>query len=118
MNSLQIKDGALVAARHFDPPMIPLWIAILELSPEMEDSLVWITSGSDAHRFALHPNFRALDVRTKNIKAGNLVQRRAAADQWAARIRRRVGRNYDVIFEESGENPDKDHIHGEYDEKG
>lgn len=108
MNLLAIKqgsDGADIGARHFDPPMVPIWVAILELSPKTTDGHVWVTSGSDSHQVLLHPNFRALDVRTHNIKRPNDVER------FADRLRRRLGRHYDVKVE-------GDHIHIEYDPKG
>ena len=117
MNILALKDGVQVGARHFDPEFAAFWVAVLEKSPSMTDGKVWITSGADKHEVGLHPNLRALDVRTKNIQADTLEDRRQIARKWADGIRNRLGKDWDVFFELFPE-PDRDHIHGELDRKG
>jgi len=111
MNHLLIKEDALIGARHFDDVMIPIWIAILELSPMMVGGEVVVTCGSDAHTTGLHPVYRALDVRISNVLAENNLGRNIEAHNWASRLERRLGRHYDVVVED-------DHIHIEYDLKG
>ena len=115
MNCLMIKGGAIVSARHFDREMILVWPAILELSPQMDGDSVVVTSGADSHSIGLHPHFRALDIRTKNITAANLVFRRESAQEWVYRLQRRLGSLYDVVLELDNKDPDADHIHIEYD---
>ena len=63
-----------------------------------------VTSGVDSHTTGLHPVGRALDLRTRDLAPGE-----AAA--MVAELRRRLGRDYDVILE-------SDHIHMEFDPKG
>lgn len=111
MNSLAIKGGAMISARHFDPPMIPIWVALLETAPPTTDDTVWITSGSDSHTQGLHPQCRALDVRVYNLVAKDRGERSEIASAWREKLMKRLGPNYDVLLED-------DHIHIEYDPKG
>ncbi len=118
MNSLAIKPGATLHARHFDAVMAPIFVVVLEKSPKTEDDLVVVTSGSDSHDKGLHPNFRAIDVRTKNVVAPTILERRRLCSIWKDKIKERLGKDYDVRFETFIDAPDSDHIHIEYDEKG
>ena len=90
MNRLGIKKGAIVGARHFDPMMVRLIQVTLEMSPELDDDTVWITCGADSHEIGLHANFRAWDIRTRNITAPDLNTRRQIAAEWARKVRERV----------------------------
>lgn len=115
MNRLKIKETAVLGARHFDPEMSVIFVAVLEKSPRMDGNVVVVTSGSDSHIVGLHPNFRALDFRCKNVKAENLVERRKVCEKWAGRVAQRLGTEYDVVFEKFENNSDADHLHVEYD---
>jgi hypothetical protein len=117
VNFLMIKSTAQLGARHFDPECCPLYVVVLEKSPKTIDGLVWITSGVDSHETGLHPNYRAWDIRTKNIEADSLQERRDTAADWAARIGKRLGVAWQV-FHETFADPDKDHIHAERDPLG
>lgn len=118
MNRLAIKEGAVLSARHFDPEFAAVFVVALEKAPATTDDSVWVTSGADAHETGLHPHFRAADFRTKNIQAPSLEMRRQKAREWAGKIARRLGPDFDVRFEQFPEHPDRDHIHVEYDPKG
>jgi hypothetical protein len=64
-----------------------------------------ITSGNDKthKRGSLHYRDRALDFRTRDLSA-------ADAQRWAKEVKRRLGRNFDVVVE-------GDHLHIEHDPK-
>ena len=111
MNKLQIKDSAYIHARHFDPCMIPIWVVALETAPQMEDEIVWVTDGHRLVGVGYHPQFRALDFRTRNIIAENDGERTEEAIAWQRRMRKRLGIDYDVVLED-------DHMHVECDPKG
>ena len=115
MNRLGIKKGAIVGARHFDPMMVRLIQVTLEMSPELDDDTVWITCGADSHEIGLHANFRAWDIRTRNITAPDLNTRRQIAAEWARKVRERVGEDFDVLLETFATDPNLDHIHEEFD---
>ena len=80
----------------------------------MVDDTVWITSGVDSHSTGLHPVGWALDYRSKNIMSQNLELRREQLKAWAARAQKRLGSDFDIIAEIHTD-PNRDHIHGEFD---
>lgn len=117
MNRLQIKASAVVGARHFDAVMSKALVAVLEKSPQTTDGTVWITSGSDSHEIGMHPNDRAFDFRGRNILATTLEEQRAIGRDWAERVQARLGYDYDVFFETYDDDPERDHLHLEFDPK-
>lgn len=71
---------------------------------------VWVTSGNDRqHRHdSKHYSNEALDFRTKTLTTDDKKKLIAA-------LRKRLGRNYDVILEDEGGT--NEHLHVEYDPK-
>ncbi len=69
-----------------------------------------ITSGNDGRHMlgSLHYQNQALDLRANNLSD-------AMSQQIATDLQRRLGDDYDVVFERFSNNPSNDHIHVEYD---
>ncbi len=70
---------------------------------------VFITAGIDGQHGpnSLHYALRAIDVRTKNFPD------RASKLEFAAQLRKALGKDYQVIFENEGQA--QEHLHLEYD---
>jgi conjugal transfer mating pair stabilization protein TraG len=105
-----IKPGANV--RSLDAHMAPAIIAVAQESRALGLTAPTVTSAQDRHhkRDSLHPDGRALDFRGKTIgiTEGQLL---------AGRVSQRLGPDYDVQFETFPKNPDRNHLHTEYDPK-
>jgi len=106
--NLQLKAGVKLNERHRRPAVFAILLAVAGTPPETTDGLVWVTSANDSKhkRGSKHYTDEAFDIRTRNIKGFTNY----LAQAWADRIKVRLGKNYDVIFE-------GDHIHVEYDPK-
>lgn len=72
------------------------------------DVVMWVTSGNDKVHMPGSKHFTddALDFQTKHLPT-------KAKHEWAAAVKKRLGRGYDVILEDEDES--NEHLHVEYD---
>ena len=119
MLSLELKDGVVLTARHFDAEIYPFYKCILEKWPITNDYKVCITAAYE-ERKGFHGLFRAFDVRTHNIKSWgqDVEDRRHGLGELAVKCRIRLGRHWDVIPHLELAGTPQEHIHFEFDEKG
>lgn len=121
MLELAIKTGVKITSRHFDEPFVRVFPALLEKYPATTDGKVWITE-AQADRVGFHELYRAVDVRTKNIVAlqglDDLQTRTGEISRAAARLRRRLGPDFDVDAHLELVGTPNEHIHIELDPKG
>lgn len=131
---IRFKDGCVLLAAHFRPQVARiLYAAALEAPPLVDDVLV-VTDAArlpsaggkpSKHKPPSAPGeegFSAIDIRTGvgapprdgQIEAPSDAERFEKAKDWAARIRFRLGSEYDVVF---GDAAHRDHIHVEHDER-
>jgi hypothetical protein len=105
---VKIKRGAVVVidGGTEDSPILNIIMAARDTAPTFSDDTLWITSGIDGHHGlnSLHYRNQALDLRIRNI----VGDRTHEAQAWAARMRLKLGDDYDVVVETH-------HIHVEYD---
>lgn len=85
-----------------------------ETAPALYGDAVVITSGNDGRHSdgSLHYDDKALDIRFMGYRTGAIavsagVQRKVA-EEWAKRMRKRLGSAFDIVVEAN-------HIHVEYD---
>lgn len=121
MLRLALKSGVNLTARHFDEPFARVFVALLEKYPATTDSKVWITA-AHADRAGFHELYRAIDVRTRNIVElqglEDLPSRIGEINRAAARLKRRLGRDFDVVAHAELVGTPDEHIHIELDPKG
>lgn len=107
-HGVQVKNGAAIG--QLDAAMGPVISAVADAARQLGLPTPVITSGNDSrHRSgSLHYSNQALDFRGNNITdaQGRLL---------AAEVQRRLGFDYDVIFEIFPNNPANDHLHVEFD---
>lgn len=94
---IELKAG--VELSGLSPQMVMAALVVCSLA-EGEETVV-VTSGSDSYHSSKSKHYRgdALDFRTRN---------RPDAEAWAERVKAALGRDFDVILEET-------HLHVEYD---
>lgn len=129
---IRIKPGAVLLAAHFRPEVARIFYAAALEAPLLVGDVLVITDaarlptqGANAslHKPPAAPGehgFAAIDIRTGvgserregQIEAPDDAQRLEKARHWAARIRARLGDEYDVVF---GDAAHHDHIHVEHD---
>lgn len=102
---LGIKRGARLD--RMDGSLVPAMSAAAEEARALGLPRPVVTSGNDSSQHvsgsAHHAN-RALDFRGNNISDQQ-------GEQWAARVRERLGPSYAVDFERFPDNPARDHLH-------
>ncbi len=108
MTTIKLTGSVKINGAHFLEHIVRMLWAARETAPKLSDNSVWVTSANDAthKQGSRHYTNEAFDIRVRNI-AGDVAKEGAA---WAARIKKKLGANYDIIFE-------GDHIHLEYDPK-
>lgn len=112
---LQIKPGYGLTARHFDPEFAVVFAALLVSWPPTGDGFVWITCGREGHEAGLHPQDRAIDVRTRNVVARDETTRVALVRKAIGRLAERLGAGWEIVLEDAhGPN---EHAHIELDPK-
>ena len=102
MANLKIKSGV-------KPVILILAAAVINTANQMgltQD--IYITAGTDGVHMvgSKHYTLEAIDVRSKNI---------AKKHEFLAKIKSRLGKNYDCILESEGKS--NEHFHIEYDPK-
>lgn len=103
--NLKFKAGVIV------PKVVIIAAAVINAANELSFAGdVTVTSGSDPGHMhgSKHYTNEALDVRSKTVPT-------ALKHKWLAVIKRRLGRDYDVILEHEGKA--QEHFHIEYDPK-
>lgn len=100
MARLLIKDGAQPA------PLLRLISAAQQAAEDLGLETITITecTGGVHQPFSLHYSLRAIDIRSHDLPD---------AMSYVAALKNRLGKGYQVIFEDSG--TDNEHIHAEYD---
>lgn len=108
MPEIKMKSTVGIAGKHFEGHIAKIIQVAADTAPPLSDNTLWITSANDSkHKDgSRHYTSEAFDIRTRNI-VGNIA---LTAREWAGRMQRQLGVDYDVIFE-------GDHIHAEYDPK-
>lgn len=106
MIPLKFKTGVVINGRHTDPDIIQMLYVTRITAPDLTDHCVWVTSANDSRHMSgsKHYSNEAFDIRIRNVKYKKDIA------PWALRIKRGLGKDYDVILEE-------DHIHCERDVK-
>lgn len=111
-SGVTIKPGARVD--RLDPAMAPVITAVSSSSTALGLRAPVITSGTDGKHgrngdpsTTLHDDGQALDFRGNNITV-------AQGNALAKSVSRRLGNDYDVIFENDPKNPSNNHLHVEY----
>lgn len=100
---LKLKGGVVV------PKVVIIAAAVVNAANALNlEKDIWITSGNDSTHMAgsLHFADKALDIRTKNLTK---QQKR----DWMAEVKRRLGKDYQVILEAEG--TPNEHAHIEHD---
>ena len=102
---LGIKRGAQLD--RMDGSLVPAMGAVAEEASALGLPRPVVTSGNDSDQHvagSAHYANRALDFRGNNISDQQ-------GEQWAARVRERLGPSYAVDFERFPDNPARDHLH-------
>ena len=102
---LGIKRG--VRLDRMDGSLVPAMGAVAEEARALGLPKPVVTSGNDSSQHvsgSAHYANRALDFRGNNISDQQ-------GEQWAARVRERLGPSYSVDFERFPDNPARDHLH-------
>lgn len=117
---IEFKTHVYLRAEHLMDHSIPriLYVASMTAPKTVDDVIVitdlWRTGSG------YHPKFKAVDIRTGigvplrrgAIDAQSHEMKMRRANEWAGRMRIRLGFEYDVIF---GDEDHIDHIHIEHD---
>lgn len=102
---LGVKPGARLG--QMDGDLVPAMGVVAEEARALGLPRPVVTSGNDSTQHvegSAHYDNRALDFRGNNISD-------AAGEQWAERVRGRLGPSYTVDFERFPDNPARDHLH-------
>ena len=100
-----VKSGARLG--RMDGDLVPAMGVVAEEARALGLPRPVVTSGNDSTQHAsgsAHYDNRARDFRGKNISDQQ-------GEQWAERVRERLGANYAVDFERFPDNPARDHLH-------
>ena len=100
-----VKSGARLG--RMDGDLVPAMGVVAEEARALGLPRPVVTSGNDSTQHAsgsAHYDNRALDFRGNNISDQQ-------GEQWAERVRERLGANYAVDFERFPDNPARDHLH-------
>lgn len=100
-----VKSGARLG--RMDGDLVPAMGVVAEEARALGLPRPMVTSGNDSTQHAsgsAHYDNRALDFRGNNISDQQ-------GEQWAERVRERLGPNYAVDFERFPDNPARDHLH-------
>jgi len=100
-----VKSGARLG--RMDGDLVPAMGVVAEEARALGLPRPVVTSGNDSSQHAsgsAHYDNRALDFRGNNISDQQ-------GEQWAERVRERLGANYAVDFERFPDNPARDHLH-------
>lgn len=100
-----VKSGARLG--RMDGDLVPAMGVVAEEARALGLPRPVVTSGNDSTQHAsgsAHYDNRALDFRGNNISDQQ-------GEQWAERVRERLGPNYAVDFERFPDNPARDHLH-------
>ncbi len=100
-----VKGGARLG--RIDGDLVPAMGVVAEEARALGLPRPVVTSGNDSNQHAsgsAHYDNRALDFRGNNISDQQ-------GEQWAERVRERLGPNYAVDFERFPDNPARDHLH-------
>ncbi|EZP69617.1 Sex pilus assembly and mating pair stabilization protein [Sphingomonas paucimobilis] len=100
-----VKSGARLG--RMDGDLVPAMGVVAEEARALGLPRPVVTSGNDSNQHAsgsAHYDNRALDFRGNNISDQQ-------GEQWAERVRERLGPNYAVDFERFPDNPARDHLH-------
>lgn len=100
-----VKAGARLA--RMDGDLVPAMGVVADEARALGLPRPVVTSGNDSTQHAsgsAHYDNRALDFRGNNISDQQ-------GEQWAERVRERLGPNYAVDFERFPDNPARDHLH-------
>ncbi len=124
-NRVEFNDGVWLVET---PAVLRMIDAALKESPELVGCVMRVRSvmRHRGTRFSYHEEGRAVDIDTGlsttgeasqergAVKADNALRQIAAIDEWARRIRWRLGGEHDIVF---GDAQHFDHIHHEHDRK-
>ncbi len=108
-----IGRGCILYGAHFRPEMacIPYWVA--RTAPEELDEVVLTEGWRDVRDSRdLHEELRGIDVSLNGLADGGGESKKSKAESWAARLRERLGSDYQVILHGDGLNY---HMHCELD---
>lgn len=100
-----VKAGARLG--RMDGDLVPAMGVVADEARALGLPRPVVTSGNDSNQHAsgsAHYDNRALDFRGNNISDQQ-------GEQWAERVRERLGPNYAVDFERFPDNPARDHLH-------
>lgn len=100
-----VKAGARLS--RMDGDLVPAMGVVAEEARALGLPRPVVTSGNDSTQHAsgsAHYDNRALDFRGNNISDQQ-------GEQWAERVRERLGPNFAVDFERFPDNPARDHLH-------
>ncbi|WP_065847133.1 conjugal transfer protein TraG N-terminal domain-containing protein [Sphingobium sp. Ndbn-10] len=100
-----VKSGARLG--RMDGDLVPAMGVVAEEARALGLPRPVVTSGNDSNQHAsgsAHYDNRALDFRGNNISDQQ-------GEQWAERVRERLGPSYAVDFERFPDNPARDHLH-------
>lgn len=100
-----VKSGARLG--RMDGDLVPAMGVVAEEARALGLPRPVVTSGNDGTQHvsgSAHYDNRALDFRGNNISDQQ-------GEQWAERVRERLGPNYAVDFEKFPDNPARDHLH-------
>lgn len=100
-----VKAGARLGRMNSD--LVPAMGVVADEARALGLPRPVVTSGNDSTQHAsgsAHYDYRALDFRGNNISDQQ-------GEQWADRVRERLGPNYAVDFERFPDNPARDHLH-------
>jgi len=100
-----VKAGARLG--RMDGDLVPAMGVVAEEARALGLPRPVVTSGNDSTQHtsgSAHYDNRALDFRGNNISDQQ-------GEQWAERVRERLGPNYAVDFERFPDNPARDHLH-------
>lgn len=129
---IDFKPGVRINHRHFRPHISRVLYVCAESAPSLLDDTMIVTSANDSKhsRGSKHYIDDAWDVRCLasdphlpgTVLAMDEEERNRIAEQWATRIARQLGQQYDVVLEKGhvrveGSLVPVMHIHIEYDPK-
>lgn len=132
---IALKNGVQLNPGHLYPSFHRMLDVALQTAPETTDGLVVVTSLNDGRhrRDSKHYDDEAVDLRCWNVFVDieppdrdweSRKVSRALADGWASEMQRRLGENYQILFEEDLiwiESLERrvlvPHIHGEWDRR-
>lgn len=108
-----IGRGAILYGGHFRPEMALILMEATRTAPRGVETIVVSEAWRNIReRRDLHKELRAFDLSLNLVPGANLAARQAMGDDWANRLRLRLGPDYDVIVHGEGGNL---HIHVELD---